>query len=191
MDQSIAYDCIPLHFLIAKLNGYGFDSVRLLLISGFHSKRRTKIGPSYRSCHDIIRGVPKGFLQGSLLFNIFINIFFFIKKSEVGNFADDNALYSVRKNIDNVISELDTGLVGVMKWFKLTHLKLTLENYSLWLLEIKTKDFWISILMTFKQTKNTGKKIDNYLIFKKSIRKLCKRAQHCTNFILYLDLGSI
>ena len=75
----------------------------LLQVSGYLSRRkqRTKIGSSYSSWHDIIRGVPQGSLLGPLLFNIFINdLCLFIRKCGFCNFADDNTLYSVGKNID-------------------------------------------------------------------------------------------
>ena len=66
MDLSKAYDCIPHDLLLAKLNVYGTDSVTLLLISDYLSRRkqRKKIGLSYSSWYDIIRGVPQGSLLG-------------------------------------------------------------------------------------------------------------------------------
>ena len=125
LDLFKAYDCIPHDPLIAKLSAYGIDSVGLLLTSNYLSRRQqTKIGSSYSSWYDIIRGVLQGFLLGPLLFNIFINdLFLFIRKSGVCNFADDNTLYSVEKNIENVISDLKTDLIGVMEWFKINSLK--------------------------------------------------------------------
>ena len=51
------------------------------------------------------------------------DLFLFIRKSGVCNFADDDTLYSVRKNIENVISDLKTDLVGVMELFKINSLK--------------------------------------------------------------------
>ena len=55
------------------------------------------------SCHDIIRGVPDGTILGPC-FNILANdLFFLIRKCEVCYFADNNTLYSVGKNIENLI----------------------------------------------------------------------------------------
>ena len=55
-------------------------------------KQRTKIGSSYSSWYDKIRDIPQGLILGLLLFNIYIYIYindlFFIKLSEVCNFAE-------------------------------------------------------------------------------------------------------
>ena len=78
MDLSKAYDCLPHDLLIAKLECYGIDKIGLSLILDYLSRRkqRTKIGSSYSSWYDIIRGVS--LILGPLIFNIFINDLFFI-----------------------------------------------------------------------------------------------------------------
>ena len=92
MDLSKAYDCLPHDLIIAKFEAYGFSisSFSLLLDYLTSRKQRVKIGSSYSIWNEIKRGFP----QGSLLFNAFINdIFFFIEKAEICNFADDNTIY--------------------------------------------------------------------------------------------------
>ena len=77
-------------------------------------KQRTKIGSSYSSWYDKIRDIPQGLLLGPLLFNIYINDLFFIKLSEVCNFADDYTSYSSSKESEIVFRNLETDLNNVL-----------------------------------------------------------------------------
>ena len=109
MDLSKAYDCLSHDLIVAKLEAYGLSRPSLLLMQDYLSfrKQRTKVGSYYSNWSEIDRGIPQGSILGPLLFNVFINdIFLFVEKSMICNFADDNTLYSCNKNINNVKENL-------------------------------------------------------------------------------------
>jgi retron-type reverse transcriptase len=80
---------------ISKLSAYGMstDSVSLLESYLSNRKQQIKINGILSSWSDIQKGVPQGSILGPLLFNVFINdIFYFVKKGTLYNYADDNTL---------------------------------------------------------------------------------------------------
>ena len=105
---------------VAKLATYGFDNMALALITDcltnsdlqtFISAQRVKIGATFSSYLEILWNVP---ILGPILFNLFMNDFmFFIKKTEVYNFADDTTIYSCSLNYKEAQQKLsdDTHIV--------------------------------------------------------------------------------
>ena len=126
MDLSEAYDCLPHDLIIAKFEAYGLSKSSLSLLLDYLTsrKQRVKIGSSYSIWNEIKRGVPQGSILGPLLFNAFINdIFMFIEKTEICNFADDNTIYDCGEDLSNILENLKHDLKILLKWFRINSLQ--------------------------------------------------------------------
>ena len=61
----------------------------------------------YRGFEEIISGVPQGSIVGPILFNAFLNDFFYhIENASVHNFADDNTMSCFCKTVKDLINVL-------------------------------------------------------------------------------------
>ena len=119
-DLSKAFDCLNHELLIAKMDTYGFDCKSLLLIASYLSNRKhmTKVNNSFSSWNDILLGIPQGSNLGRNHFNIYINnIFYFVNKDFLANFADDNTPYAIGKNIHDISSKLENDGRNLVSWF--------------------------------------------------------------------------
>ena len=97
------------------------------------------VGSSYSEWSEICRGIPQCAILGPLLFNIFINnIFFFVEKSELCNFADDNTVYSCGKDLAKIKEDLICTMKNVLKWFMLNSLKANPGKFQFMILDEKT-----------------------------------------------------
>ena len=184
MDLSKAYDCLPHDLIIAKFEAYGLDQKSLNLLLNYLENRqqRTRIGSSYSSWFDVSRGFPQGSTGGPLFFNVIINdIFHFVEKSELCNFADDNTLFSCGKSLDIIIRNLKYDMKHLIKWFKLNSLKPNPKKFQIMVLgntirpSVMLKIGSISIKETKKVTL-LGITIDERLTFKDHISNVCRTA---------------
>ena len=104
-DLPKAFDCLPHDLLLAMLNAYGFSLPALRLVQSYLSnrKQRTKINSEFSSWEEILFGLPKGTILGTLLYNIFLcDLFFTMNDVEFASYADDNTPFFVGDDL-NVI----------------------------------------------------------------------------------------
>ena len=184
-DLSKAFDCLSHDILIAKLDAYGFGHSALTFIYDYmeNRKQRTKVDGKYSSWRDLTKGVQQGSVLGPLLFNIFINdIFYFVDKSKLANFADDSTVYATEDNALKLLTLLNKETTVILNWFKINEMKSnddkchlimsnTNKNYT-------TKGF-IYMGNKFIESEETvdllGVKIDNKLNFSEHVNKLIKK----------------
>ena len=184
-DLSKAFDCLSHELLIAKLYAYGFGHSALNFIFDYmeNRKQRVKINGSYSTWRDLKKGVQQGSILGPLLFNIFINdIFLFVDKSKLANFADDNTDYATADNVLQLLHLLKNESTVLLEWFKVNEMKSnddklhlivnnTNKNYS------STGCIYIQneFIESEDSVKLLGVTIDSKLRFKKHVTDLIKK----------------
>ena len=123
-------------------------------------------------------------MLGPLLFNIFINdLFLFIEKTNICNFADNNTIYSCNNKLQTVLKNLKHDMINVSKYFKVNSMKSNPKKFQFMILGKGTRQTIILNINNIKirESQNVellGLTIDNRLTFKDHINMLCRRANY-------------
>ena len=187
MDLSKAFDTLNHDLLIAKLHAYGFDTNALRLIKSYLTDRwqRTKINTSYSSWSELLIGVPQGSVLGPLLFNLFINDLFYIIKTDICNYADDNTPYTSDMCLDKLMEKLECATKCAMDWFQYNGMKLNSDKCHLLVCGHKFESMICKIddtqVIETNIVKLLGIQIESKLTFKNHMETICKKASQKLN----------
>ena len=149
--------------------------------------QRTKVGGAYSSWKELLNGVPQGSILGPLLFNIFINdIFWFLDKTKIANYADDNTTYGVEKNIMTLLKCLEEDTFSVLNWFRFNEMMPNQGKCHLMIAEIDHKYYesksFVYLEDAFLESEDIvkllGIHIDKKLNFEYHIKNILKRANN-------------
>ena len=142
MDLSKAYNTLPHDVLAAKFEAYGIDKNGLNLLCNYltNCKQRTKVSFFYSDWYDIVRGVPQGSILGPLFFNLFVNdLFLFIERTNICNFADDNTISRCSINLQTILKDLKFDMENILTWFKVNSMKPNPKKFQFMVLGRSTR----------------------------------------------------
>ena len=183
MNLSKAFDTINHSLLLAKLKAYGFSNQALSLLQSYLCNRfqRSIINGSFIKCNEVITGVPQGSILCPLLFNILFNdIFLFISKCQLCNYADDNTLYKSGINLQKIKNDLQMDFMILHRWFHENHMVLNSGKCDY--IAISDDDPSHKIILNNNETASSNEEkllgilLDSKLNFDSHITSLCKKA---------------
>ena len=197
MDLSKAFDCLPHGLIIAKLHAYGLELPACNLLFSYLQgrKQRVKISNSRSSWTLLTTGVPQGSILGPLLFNIFMNdLFLFIKKCHLYNYADDNSLDSSSENLTDVLYNLRHDGRNAIEWFAKNGMQANPDKFHFMLFPPTPSEQQAlqlcdgTHLMSETEVTVLGVTIDDKLCFSQHISSGCKKAARQLNALARISI---
>ena len=160
---------------------------------------KVKINNKFSSEDILIVGVRQGSIDGPLLFNLFINDrIIFIQYSTLSNYDDDNNLFSMGKNKDEIKNILSSDFRVVNDWFYENFMVLNPEKSYFMCLgkdidDTETLSYNDLALKNSKEVEILGITLDRSMGFNTHIKNICRKAGQKLSALLrispYLDQG--
>ena len=190
LDFSKAFDVVPHHRLVMKLDYYGIRGPTLAWIRAFLSDRtqRVVVDGETSDSAPVTSGVPQGSVLGPILFLAFINDMPEMIRSKCRLFADDSILYrEIRSPEDTTILQHD--LDELHKWEVKWGMSFNPSKCHVMHMTRKKKpilkDYTLKgeTLETVESATYLGIELSSDLSWNKHITKTCNKANRTLGFV--------
>ena len=145
MDLSKASDLLKHDLLIVNLPTYRFDIKTLKLLHCYLTQRwkRTKVNSDFSTSLELLQGVSQASVLGPILFNVYLNGFFYLTEmTQVCNFADDTTFYVCDKNLNALINRLEHDTALAVERSENDFIKLNWDKCHVLVSEYKHETVW-------------------------------------------------
>ena len=199
MDLSKVLDCMTNGLLLDELEAYGLSGNSIKIMGSYLSGRKQilKNGNDTNEGADILKYIilKQGSILGSILLNFFLNdLFKFIKKAELVNYADDNANNAIESSQQMVVQTLQIESKAAINWFTLNKMLANPHKFRAIFLASADMEFKFEIdditLVAEKYVKLFGVNLDKNLNYDPYIQQICRMAIVCC-FIFHFQSCSI
>ena len=104
-------------------------------------KQNVRTNNIFSAFQNILSGVPQGSILGLILFNTFLNdLFLYIKKSDLHNFADDNTITATCNTLTGCLKTLEQESESAVSWFKQNELIVNVDKFQAIILNKKESE---------------------------------------------------
>ena len=196
LDFSKAFDSVPHHRLLLKLDSVGIRGRVLTWISSFLTDRRQRVLLDGCSSDwvNVTSGVPQGSILGPLLFIIYIDDIGSDLTSCTRLFADDCTVFR-EINLHQDCDSLQADLNGLLKWTQKWQLKLNPSKCKMMCITNKKKPIAYtyhinnSVVEWVDTFKYLGVKIHSNLIWGEQVKDVASRASRVLNLLRHTMHG--
>ena len=150
--------------------------------------QRVQISNCRSSWKILNKGVPQGSILGPFLFNVFMNdMFFFMERCNLYNYADDNSIMNPSSDIETVILNLKHDCQNAIQWFTDNGMKANPNKFQFMVisskpLEAQNIELHGGVSITSEPSVTiVGVVIDDRLNFDEHISMCCTKAARLLN----------